>query len=240
MRLLTNFNFIRQLAGVTLLFLVLYAGTASAVGINPALRIDGIPPIGNPSFSFDAGERDFGNTINRWFSNMVYLSRTPSKKRYKLYAFNQGAFTYDAGPTESYSGRQGNFQLRARFNRNGSLIGGSVVMTGVIKELGINRKKVLYRGTLQEYATHNKIIGFSMNNIRCAAEIVNCQDDRSVSEGIYIKTNKRLPRVQNLGERKFATTVLANTTTVPLPAGVWLMLSGLGALGLRARLKRNA
>ena len=90
---------------------------------------------------------------------------------------------------------------------------------------------------MKRYQSRNRLLGFAIDNLQCADEIINCQDDSAVAESVYLRMSSRLPDIQSLGDETYAANILANTTTVPLPAGLWLLMSGIGFLAIRASKK---
>ena len=80
---------------------------------------------------------------------------------------------------------------------------------------------------------------YRLTNIRCANFIEACQDDPTIAESIYLRLNDKLPNIRGLRDDTFATSLLANVTTVPVPSTVWLMLSGLGFIGVQAARRRD-
>ena len=242
MRTIKIKNHVLAVTGALFLGIATMGGnSASASLIDPTTQLDGIPPVGNPAFAFNRTGSDYSNTIQSWYENMLYIGRNADGQTYDFYATTRGDFGYWENADTRYQGTDGVFTLYARFGAAGWLQGGVVQMTGAINELGIyDPNAVLLTANLVRYSTDGVFAGFAIDNIICPrVEIINCQEDPGVAESVYLQLTSALPTIRNLGDQTYTTTVLANTTTVPVPASVWLMLSGLGLLFAHSRRRPN-
>jgi hypothetical protein len=132
------------------------------------------------------------------------------------------------------NGTSGMYKLTATFDGAGNLTGGDVTLKGAIDSLGItNMNTLLFSADLEKFGFdpgQASLIGFNTTNIVCDTGLgVVC----TTSESVYIELDSMWLGL-NTRQR---TTGLA-TTTVPVPAAVWLFGSGLAFLGATARRRR--
>ena len=230
-----------KILATLLLGFSMWSTSSMAALVNPDLRLPGIAPMGNPSFSFvRVKNADYSNNIRSWYSNLVYAGRSRNGVTYDMVVSQTGRFNYHPTADSMQKGVLGNFYLQARFGPAGRLLSGKVIMTGRIEEAGILRRDaVIFSADLTAFSSRGSLIGYGFDNIRCNAKIDNCQNDPNVQESSYFRLTKAMPNIRNLRDNVFSSGIIANTTTVPVPAAVWLMLSGLGALAVRARRKNG-
>ena len=228
-------NLILSMTGAALLCLgLLSSNEAAALSVAPSADLSGIPTAGTPSFNFNDSRSDYSNTIDSWFTNVVYIQAHGSG--YTLYAYSEGDFTYWEDPTTSYKGTNGAFSLQAEFNLDGTFNAAgtnTVTINGIIPGV-VNNDTELMSADLTAYNFQDNLVGFATNNIVCAPGIINCL----TAESVYFYTAGNFPTIANLAGNDFQTT-MASKTTVPVPAAIWLMLSCLGLLGAFAH-RRNS
>ena len=116
--------------------------------------------------------------------------------------------------------------------RNG-VASGSVVIKGLIKELGMTRRKKLMTAKLEGtwvLSEDGQLLGFNTMDIECNPVLpVNC----TTAEVIYLVLNDAI----TAEKKKMKTTGVA-LTSVPLPAAAWLFGSGvLGFAGIARKRK---
>jgi hypothetical protein len=223
----------------SLLLWLSFVDSASAVSVSEA-NLDGIAPAGNPNFTFEIDDSDYSNTIESWFSNTLYIESQGTNNGYKLFATQEGDFTYWQDPNTSYAGSNGVFNLYAVFREDGYLEFGWMAITGKVSGIGItDSSTVLMSAYLVEdsFASQQNVMGFGIDNIYCDVKI----DDycSSTPESVYFFTESNLPDIPSLGNNNYQTT-LATITTVPIPASIWLMLSALSLAGVMAQRKKPA
>jgi hypothetical protein len=237
MRIARSNNFVLGIAGAVLLGIALLGPSkAMALTIDPSASLPGIAMAGAPSFNFNDTGTDYSDTIQSWYTNIFYVGYNGAGNGYTMYAYNEGDFTYWEDSTTSYKGVDGVFNLQAEFDDNGVLQSGSVSITGIIDGIGITTDSALMGADLIAYASQANLLGFSIDNISCAAQIINCL---SGPESVYFQTATDVPDIASLAGNDYQTT-MASKTTVPVPAAVWLMFSGLGLLGAFARRRKCA
>jgi hypothetical protein len=212
---------------------------AAPARVQPTTQLGGIPEAGAPSFVFNQGFNSFSTNVQSWFDNYVIIQNEGGADgSYNLFAHNEGEFTYWENMGSSMGGTRGSFDLNAKFDSNGVLqAGGTVQITGAIAGAGINDPAtVLMTADLVGFEYDNALVGFAIANIRCAEEIVGCADDPDQVESIYFGMTAGFVGMENLNGSNYRTT-MTNITTVPVPAALWLMVSGLACLGSLMRRK---
>jgi hypothetical protein len=222
-----------------------FVGNASAVPVSTDLAdLDGIAPSGNPNFTFDAiNDSDYSNTIQSWFSNILYIQSLGNGLGYSLFASQEGDFTYWASPNQSHQGTNGVFNLYAEFDAAGNLEFGEMAIAGRVSGVGINDPDtILMRATLVKdmFKSEGNLMGFGISVTDCAVQIESeCQiGPLATEESVYFFTEGNLPNISSLGNNDYQTT-LATITTVPIPASIWLMLSALSLASVMARHKKQ-
>ena len=241
-----RFHYGKQTAGAALAALLVcvsvatQTATAAPATVQPTTQLGSIPEAGAPSFVFNQGFNTFSSNVQSWFDNYVIIQNEGGADgSYNLFAHNEGSFTYWETMGTSMGGTMGSFDLNAKFDSNGVLqAGGTVQITGTIAGAGINdAATVLMTADLGGFEYDNDIEGFAIANIRCAEEIIGCADDPDQVESIYFGMTAAFSGIENLNGANYRTT-MTNITTVPVPAALWLMISGLACLAGLAR--RNA
>jgi len=228
---------------ILLLFIALLApakANAAATLIAPSTQLPGLngdpdlPAAGAPSFVFNDGINSFGGDIQSWYDNYLIVQNVGGATgSYNFFAHNQGSFTYWESMDTRYGGSTGVFDLSAQFDSDGNLIPGTgtVQITGTIAGIGItDPSTVLMTAELVDFTFKDDLIGFAINNITCAEEIVGCVTSAAQTESIYFGLAADFPGIAELGGMNYRSTI-TNKTTVPIPASAWLMLSGLSLIG---------
>lgn len=222
-----------SIGGATLLCLLLaMPGSAGAalVKLEPSNQLPGIPESGAPSFVFNnTPATRFGSNVQSWFNNYAVIQNVGGAEgSYNLFAHNEGSFAFMESMGVGLAGSAGSFDLNATFDSNGVMTGGTVTIMGSIAGLGIdNASTVLMTADLVDFSFQGNLVGFSIGNITCAAEIQNCESDPGDIESVYIRMAGSFAGIENLNGQNYRSTI-ASITTVPLPAAAWLMLSSLG------------
>jgi hypothetical protein len=235
---------------ILLLFITLLApakGNAAAALIHPSTQLTGIPEAGAPSFAFNDGINSFGGDIQSWYDNYLIVQHDDSldggSGGYNFFAHNQGSFTYWETMDTRHAGSSGIFDLSAEFDSAGNLIPGTgtVQITGTIAGIGItDPSTVLMTAELIDFTFKDDLIGFAINNITCAEEIVDCATSGATqTESIYFGLAADFPGIAELAGSNYRSTITSKTT-VPIPASAWLMLSGLSLIGSMALRRKNS
>jgi len=200
---MSNKKFPLTLAATSVLIIsAMFGSTASA------LSLPGITPSGSPAFG-----------------NGVKVTLNPHNGTIK--ATGRKDFLFDNG-SEVLQGTSGKYTLQVNFDKKnpGSFLGGSVSLQGAIDSLGIRRNTLLMTADIIGFniLDDDFLWGFNTTNIFCSDELgLNCRN----SESVYIELDSAFDQ---MFQSNFKTTGFA-TTTVPVPAAVWLFGSALGLLG---------
>jgi hypothetical protein len=187
-----------------LLFAVALFGSTSVL----ALSLPGISESGAPAFM-----------------NNVRVHLAPNGMLRIMGRGNQ-AFSLDTG-SGMMVGAGGKYTLTARFDDQGSLLSGNVSISGMMDVLGITKPNTLLMSaelTAANLVDDPYLWGFNTTNIWCSPDLMlEC----TMSESVYVALSKAFN-----GEfgSNFVAMGLA-TTTVPVPAAVWMFGSALGLLG---------
>ena len=218
-------------------------GNAAAALISPSTQLAGIPEAGAPSFVFNDGINSFGGDIQSWYDNYLIVQNVGGETgSYNLFAHNQGSFSYWESMDTSYGGSTGVFDLSAQFDSAGNLIPGTgtVQITGTIAGIGItDPSTVLMTAELIDFTFKDDLIGFAIDNITCAEEIVSCATSGATqTESIYFGLAADFPGIAELAGSNYRSTITSKTT-VPIPASAWLMLSGLSLIGSMALRRKS-
>jgi hypothetical protein len=223
---------------------------AAAALISPSTQLTGIPEAGAPSFAFNASVNRFGGDVRSWYDNYLVVQNVGGATgSYNFFAHNEGSFTYWETMDTSYAGSSGIFDLSAEFDSSGNLIAGTgtVQITGAIEGIGItDASSVLMTANLVDFVFKDDLIGFSINNIICDPEggpnggrIEGCASSATQVESIYFGLAADFPGIAELGGMNYRSTI-TSATTVPIPATVWLMLSGLSLIGSMALRRKSS
>ena len=172
------------------------------------LSLNGITPSGSPAFG-----------------NGVKVTLNPHNGTIK--ATGRKAFLLDTGDGV-LDGSSGAYSLQVNFDKKdpGTFLGGTVSLKGAIDALGIGRNTLLMTADIIGFniLDDDFLWGFNTANIFCAVELgLQCTD----RESVYIELDSAF---NQMFQSNFKTTGFA-TTTVPVPAAVWLFGSALGLLG---------
>lgn len=194
------------------LSITLTALLLGAVLSNPAvaLVLPGITPSGYPAFG-----------------NSVKVSLNPNNGTLKATGRKDFLLALDDSGSNVLQGTSGAYSLLVNFDKNThQFLGGSVSLTGAVDALGISKHTLLMSAEITGFniLSDQLLWGFNTTNIFCSPELqISCTN----SESVYIELDSAFDA---LFERNFRTTGFA-TTTIPVPAAVWLFGSALGLLG---------
>lgn len=204
---------------VTALLFTLFTGNALASSTVPDWNISGIPDAGFPHFE-DSVKVTFARSGSNW----------------KLTANERsGTHRFQLSPTEAYKVTNVDFSLEALFDTNLRFKGGELEIEGKINGLGVNTKTTLWEASLTDFGVdYNPFdgspiaLGFETDNHGGWATLF----DSGMPESVYLFTPSLWTLALNVAGGN-GTSVNINATaltTVPVPAAVWLLGSGLMAL----------
>ena len=191
-------------------FVIFVFGSTSA----SAFSLPGITPSGSPAFT-----------------NNVRAHLAPNGMLRIMGRGNQ-TFSLDTG-SDTMIGTGGMYTLTARFTETGEYIAdsGSVSIYGKMEQLGISRPHTMLMSadlTSANLVDDPYLWGFNTTNIWCSPELLlEC----TMSESVYVVLSNAFSG--DFG-RNFMSMGIA-TTTVPVPAAIWLFGSALGLLGWARR-----
>jgi hypothetical protein len=235
MRVVGLIKSIFSVAGTLLLGGVLLlppTALAAPATLEPSIQLPGLPEAGAPSFTFSEGANTFGGNIQSWYDNYaVFQNVGGAGGSYNFFAHSTGQFSYLESPDTGFGGVAGILDLNATFDSNGTLqAGGTITITGAIAGIGITDPTTqLMTAELIDFVFDGDKLGFAISNIQCAVEIVGCAKSETQVESVYFGLGGNFEGIADLNGKHYRSTIMS-TTTVPLPAAVWLMLSGLGTL----------
>lgn len=181
-----------------------------------------IPGITDPSLP------QFKHSVKLTANNGSWTAKTNNGNK---------AFTFNDG-TNIWGGDGFKFNFSANFDKQtGVFDGGNISIQGTIPDLGITDKMtVLMSADLSSfgYLPNSSLLGFNTANIVCDPGLgVRCTKAESVVFELGMDIGATFDPLA-----KLHTTAIA-TTSVPVPAAVWLFGSGLGLLGVIAKRKKN-
>ena len=145
----------------------------------------------------------------------------------------RGTLTDDYADVADYVGTHGLFDLQALLDPNsttGNNASGTVQITGAIEALGIfNPDEILMTADIIGYEVIARdLLGLAIDNIYCHGAINFCATAAAQIESVYFKIDTTF---QASADGFSFRAGVNTTTTVPVPAAAWLMLSGLGWMG---------
>ncbi len=188
----------------------------------------------------------------------------PSSSGCSLTGVRTSGFPYfDQGVNINYLARKdGDFFLKARYNKNsdisalvisalkmydiektkisvkvkveGGVAKGSVRIKGIIPELGMTHREKLMSAQLEgawALSADGQLLGFNTMDIMCNDILpITCTEAESIYLTLMDAITESTKKLKTTGEA---------ITTVPIPAALWLMGSGLLGLAGMARGKRS-
>lgn len=151
-----------------------------------------------------------------------------------------GEFSFTPGMGETpYFGTQSTFRLSAKFNKNtGDFQSGTLSIKGALPGLNIdNKNTLLFSATLTGFGfdgnylgSGDSLAGFSTSNLDgLICDLFGC----TAAESVFLQFNGLLGSIT--GHERITGVA---TTTIPLPAAVWLLGSGLLAMGTISRRRK--
>jgi hypothetical protein len=183
---------------------LLGSNEASALSVDTYSTLPGIPTAGSPSFNFNDSNGDYSDTIDSWFTNILYIANNGAAG-HTLYAYQEGNFTYWENDTTSYGGTDGVFNLTANYDDSGVFQDGTVTIDGIIPGL-INSDSELMRADLTNFNFQDNLVGFTTNNIVCNPTIA---AECTLAGSVYFNTAANFPDIGSL------TTDYQYTKTLP-------------------------
>ena len=201
------------------MLLLAYGSFASAV------QLGKLPPSGTVYFQF--GEANaFGDKKDKFGSN-VSVDKNGATGTFTLSATGKGKF--DLQTSSLSKGRGGIFQLGAQFDSAGVFSSGSMTISGDVKDLGIKHHPVLFAANLTGFDSSEDLLGFSTDITFCALQIsAYCTS----AESVYLALKNEFDGFSSLGKKGYHSKA-ATLTTIPAPASLLLLGTGLGGLVAR-------
>lgn len=182
----------------------------------------GLTPAGNPNF--------FNDVTVTWNNGRRYDTLTAVSSAGGNMFFTSGLTN---GVPDVYRVQDGSFKLNAKFDNAGNLLSGSLSIKGRLigPDFGGKGRLVSADLDLSAFVLTDNLIGFNTVNINCRIKGVDC----TKNESVYLSLGAG---GFSTALRSFTSTGLA-VTTVPLPAAVWLLGSGLVGLAGFSRHRRE-
>jgi hypothetical protein len=203
---------------------ILMATAADAAMMLPSFNA-GLPAPGFPDFTGNVGATVF-------LDSGGFLLEAGNG-----YGLANSNTFFDLSPTLQYAVQNENYSLSAQFNSRGVFEYGMVKIYGQINSLGVGYQN-LYTASFDK-------AGLSFNTFGIGFETTNVGDSgwatkyQSGPESVYLYDLSNLRLGSQWDFSGWHVPVLSfnalQITTVPLPAALWLLLSSLGALLMRAR-----
>lgn len=240
----------------TALLLTAFAGAGNAVEMVPTFNIPGVPPAGYPHFENevkvtfkearhsrddddDGDAAQHNHNLHKWTLEATKHGRTQ---------------IFQIDPDEAHKVQSAKFNLVSAFDEDLNFLDGSVSIEGKIKDLGVDTKTTLWEADLSHFGFDNNASDGSPESLGWTTTdpsgwAVDAGYWSGADESVYLynftkgnKPSSSIPEMFGKGEGEKINDDLHATalTTVPVPAAVWLLGSGLlGLAGLGARAKKS-